>query len=297
MFARERHFGLRDRSIVNGFSLGSKHSSELVRVLRFPYPQARGRRVSAPAAGVLVALAAAAIAPDLGGPREALAGPRWNGITGSIAPLQWLRQSSRHFQRLMHMLAERSARWQGPPASRPAYPASETWEAEGSPEGRPEGPHEHREPHEAEEAPARPPPPLPYDAPDAEPHQPWKRGGEAKAGRDRTTTVRAEVWRPHPRPYCKRAGVPVRGAGWYVVGAGDTLSSIAAAHYGNDRAYRRIYRANWRTIFDPDVIYVCQRLYIPRHGAQWPPFDEERGRSPRRCPGCGVGGHHAADMW
>jgi nucleoid-associated protein YgaU len=244
----------------------------LVRVLRFPNAQAQRRRASAPAAGVLVALAAAsAVALDLGGPREALAGPRWNGVTGSIAPLKWLRDSSHQFQRLMHMLAERSARLQGPPASRPAYPAFETWE----PERPPEGPQEHHEPHGAEEAPARPPPPPPHDA---EPHQPWKRGGEAKAGRDRTTTVRAEVWRPHPRPYCWRAGVPVRGAGWYVVGAGDTLSSIAELHYGNGRAYRRIYRANWRTIFDPDVIYVCQRLYIPRHGASWPPFEDRHGR-------------------
>jgi hypothetical protein len=254
----------------------------LVRVLLFPYVQALRRRASAPATGVLVALAAAsAVALDLGGPREALAGPRWNGVTGSIAPLKWLRHSSQQFQRLMHMLAERSARWQGPPASRPPYPAFETWEPEGPPEGRPAGPHEHHEPHEAEEAPARPPPPPPREAHDAEPRQPWKRGGEAKAGPDRTTAVRAQVWRPHPRPrqpHCRRAGVPVRGAGWYVVGPGDTLWSIAEAHYGDGRAYRRIYRANWRTILDPDAICACQRLYIPRHGARWPPFDDWHGR-------------------
>jgi nucleoid-associated protein YgaU len=231
-------------------------------------------------------VAASAVALDLSGPREALASPRWNGAAGNIAPLKWLRHSSQHFQRLMHMLAERSARWQGPPASRPPYPASEKWEPEEPPEGPPEeppggppgGPHEHHEPHVAEEAAAGPaPPPPPRDVADAEPRQPWKRGGEAKAGPDRTMAVRAEVWRPHT-PQCRRAGVPVRGAGWYVVGPGDTLSSIAEVHYGSARAYRRIYRANWRTILDPDVIWACQRLYIPRHGAQWPPFDNWRGR-------------------
>ena len=245
-----------------------------MRVLRFPSAQAVRRRASALAAGVLVALAAAsAIALDLGEPRQALAGPRWNGVTGSIAPLKWLRHSSQQFQRLMHMLAERSARWQGPPAWRPPYPVSEKWGAEE---------HEHHEPHEDEGAPAQPPPlppPPPRDALDAEPRQLWKQGGEAKAGPDRTTAVRAQVWRPHPRPpHCRRAGVPVRGAGWYVVGPGDTLWSIAEAHYGNGRAYRRIYRANWRAILDPDVICACQRLYIPRHGAAWPQFDDWRGR-------------------
>jgi nucleoid-associated protein YgaU len=283
LFARERHFGLRDCTIVNEFRLGSKHSSELVRVLRFPYAQALRRRASTPAAGVVVALAAAAaIAVDLGGPREALAAPRWNGVAGSVAPLKWLRQSSRHFQRLMHMLAERSARWQGPPASRPPYPASEKWEPpEGPVVGPPEAPHGRQEPREAEDVPALPaPPPPPREAFDAEPRQPWKRGGEAKAGPDRTTAVRAQVWRPYPRPrapHCRRAGVPVQGAGWYVVGPGDTLWSIAEAHYGNGRAYRRIYRANWRTVLDPDAICACQRLYIPRRGAAWPPFDDRLG--------------------
>jgi nucleoid-associated protein YgaU len=58
--------------------------------------------------------------------------------------------------------------------------------------------------------------------------------------------------------------VEVEGRGWYVVQSGDTLSSIAQAHYGTRRAYWRIVSANWRTISDPSLIYACQRIYIPR---------------------------------
>ena len=93
---------------------------------------------------------------------------------------------------------------------------------------------------------------------------PSSSGGEARAGRNRTTLARAEIW-PQPRPaQCRNAGVEVDGRGWYVVQSGDTLSSIAQAHYGNGRAYWRILGANWRTIPDPGAIYACQRIYIPR---------------------------------
>jgi nucleoid-associated protein YgaU len=89
-------------------------------------------------------------------------------------------------------------------------------------------------------------------------------GGEAKAGRNRATPVRADGPRQPGYAPCGKAGVEVEGAGWYVVQSGDTLSSIAHAHYGSGRAYWRILGANWRTIPDPGLIYACQRIYIPR---------------------------------
>jgi hypothetical protein len=85
---------------------------------------------------------------------------------------------------------------------------------------------------------------------------------------------------------------------------GDTLWRIALAHYGNSRAWRRILDANRRTIPDPDRIYACQRLYIPRWGASHPPPEEaweppeSRHRpvvpvrlGPGGCSRCGAGSH------
>jgi nucleoid-associated protein YgaU len=104
---------------------------------------------------------------------------------------------------------------------------------------------------------------------------------------------------------CWRAGVVVEGAGWYVVRQGDTLWTIAAAHYGNGRAWRRILDANWRKIKDPSCIYACQRLYIPRWGHEWPDEEEkpwtEPAAPPRRiepvksggCSDCGAGSHES----
>lgn len=158
------------------------------------------------------------------------------------------------------MLAERSAGWH------PRRPATAFPLEREPPDSEPP----ERERELGPPAGGRPP-----DASTASRPSGGRRGGEAKAGRDRTIAS-INVWRPRSA-HCRNAGVVVHGSGWYVVHAGDTLWSIAQAHYGNGRAYRRLYRANWRTVFDPDCIYACQRIYIPRARSDWPaPFDEER---------------------
>ncbi|MGH3814062.1 MAG: Gmad2 immunoglobulin-like domain-containing protein [Pseudonocardiaceae bacterium] len=49
----------------------------------------------------------------------------------------------------------------------------------------------------------------------------------------------------------------------HVVRPGDTLSAIAAAHYGNASLYPRIVRANPTQISDPDLIFPGQLLRVP----------------------------------
>ncbi len=53
-------------------------------------------------------------------------------------------------------------------------------------------------------------------------------------------------------------------AGRYTVARGDTLSLISLKHYQTSRYYLRIYRANREIIRNPNLIYPCQRLYLPR---------------------------------
>lgn len=48
----------------------------------------------------------------------------------------------------------------------------------------------------------------------------------------------------------------------HIVESGDTLSAIAATHYGDSALYPRIVRAN-PSISDPDVIFPGQVLRIP----------------------------------
>ncbi len=49
----------------------------------------------------------------------------------------------------------------------------------------------------------------------------------------------------------------------HVVQPGDTLSAIAAPHYGNASLYPRIVRANPTQISDPDLIFPGQVLRVP----------------------------------
>lgn len=49
----------------------------------------------------------------------------------------------------------------------------------------------------------------------------------------------------------------------HVVQPGDTLSAIAAAHYGNASHFLRIVRANPTQISDPDLIFPGQVLHVP----------------------------------
>lgn len=57
-----------------------------------------------------------------------------------------------------------------------------------------------------------------------------------------------------------QAGTP---AGFYTVQKGDTLGSIAKAHYGKSGAYVKIFEANQPLLKDPDKIYPGQMLRMP----------------------------------
>jgi hypothetical protein len=147
----------------------------------------------------------------------------WSAVR---APLRWLRQSSRSFQSLMRLLAERSAGAEPPPVARPRRPRQEVVE-------------------EVEDPPRR-----------------SSHGGEAGAGRDRGGP-RVKAWHKRQPSSCRRAGLPVRRGAWYVVQRGDTLWHIAEVHFGYGEAYPRVRRANSGRVPDADLIFPCQRLYIP----------------------------------
>jgi len=49
----------------------------------------------------------------------------------------------------------------------------------------------------------------------------------------------------------------------YEVKAGDSLSKIAKAEYGNANAWNRIFEANKDILKDPNKIYPGQKLKIP----------------------------------
>jgi LysM repeat protein len=49
----------------------------------------------------------------------------------------------------------------------------------------------------------------------------------------------------------------------YTVKAGDTLSKIAKAHYGDATQYPKIFEANRNQLKDPDKIFPGQVLVIP----------------------------------
>lgn len=54
---------------------------------------------------------------------------------------------------------------------------------------------------------------------------------------------------------------------YYEIASGDTLSKIAKQFYGDANAYPRIFEANREVIKDPDLIFVGQKIRIPRNTA------------------------------
>jgi nucleoid-associated protein YgaU len=63
---------------------------------------------------------------------------------------------------------------------------------------------------------------------------------------------------------CRYAGQKIMPPGRYVVAGGDSLWRIALRHYRSGLYFMRIYRANRDLLRNPNRIYPCQRLYLPR---------------------------------
>ena len=72
--------------------------------------------------------------------------------------------------------------------------------------------------------------------------------------------VRRWIWRAGNRR-CSRAGRRVCGE---LVRAGDSLWRISRRHYHSGLLYAKIYRANRSVVRNPDLIYPCQSIFVPR---------------------------------
>jgi len=62
---------------------------------------------------------------------------------------------------------------------------------------------------------------------------------------------------------CKAAGRKIEPPGTYVVKRGDNLWRISRRHYDRGARYMQIVRANASKIADPDLIFPCQRFFLP----------------------------------
>ena len=75
--------------------------------------------------------------------------------------------------------------------------------------------------------------------------------------------VRRWIWRAG-NSRCSRAGRRVMLPGRYTVRAGDSLWRISRRHYHSGLLYAKIYRANRSVLRNPDLIYPCQSIFVPR---------------------------------
>ena len=94
------------------------------------------------------------------------------------------------------------------------------------------------------------------------------RSNPESAGRSAHNRIRRWDWRPRRERHmsCRAAGRLVTPPAHYVVRRGDSLWRISERHYHKGRHYKVIYRANRSRISDPDLIYPCQRFFLPlRH--------------------------------
>jgi nucleoid-associated protein YgaU len=79
-----------------------------------------------------------------------------------------------------------------------------------------------------------------------------------------------EAAAPEPAPVVAKAALEAAeqtaaptASTFYTVKSGDTLSKIAAEHYGAANKYTVIFEANRPMLTDPDKIYPGQTLRIP----------------------------------
>jgi nucleoid-associated protein YgaU len=66
---------------------------------------------------------------------------------------------------------------------------------------------------------------------------------------------------------CARAGEDVEIPAIYVVKRGDTLWDIARRHYNKGSRFEKIFKANEAKIADPDLIFPCQKFFLPGRSA------------------------------
>jgi hypothetical protein len=69
---------------------------------------------------------------------------------------------------------------------------------------------------------------------------------------------------------CGASGRLVESTSIYVVKSGDTLWDISRRYYDRGSAFGKIVRANEARLSDPDLIFPCQKVYLPgRHALMW----------------------------
>jgi nucleoid-associated protein YgaU len=80
---------------------------------------------------------------------------------------------------------------------------------------------------------------------------------------DLTADITVNESTPQQAPRTMGAGVGSSGHRTYTVRSGDTLSKIAAEHYGSAGDYMKIFEANRDKLRDPNRIQAGQELVIP----------------------------------
>lgn len=99
-----------------------------------------------------------------------------------------------------------------------------------------------------------------------------RRSLRSRAGQRRTRALRTRLAKLRQRRQARsmrhrcgrRAGRRISPPGTYVVRRGDSLWKISRRHYRLGRYFRKIYRANPRKIRRMNLIFPCQRFYLPK---------------------------------